>query len=236
MNLKEINWNKKTYQEFINYLISIKNHKYQEFNTKIINTKYPMLGIKVPILKNIAKEISQGNYQAFLKNSSTNYYELVMLTGLVIGTIKDLNELNIYFLDYISLIDNWALCDTFCASLKIVNKHKEYFQKIINNLINTKQEYYVRVGLVLLLNYYVSEEYLSYIFNILDTINSDLYYINMAKAWLLCECFIKFESTTLVYLEHHNLNQFTINKSISKIKDSKRVSKEMKEYINKFKK
>ena len=67
-------------------------------------------------------------------------------------------------------------------------------------------------------------------------IDSDYYYVNMAIAWLLCECFIKHQDITLKYLENNNLNKFTINKCISKIKDSYRVSREMKGYINKFKK
>ena len=57
----------------------------------------------------------------------------------------------------------------------------------------------------------------------------------MAEAWLLCELFIKHKEETLKYFETHNLNKFTINKTISKIHDSYRVSYEDKEYINKYK-
>ncbi len=236
MDFKNTMWNKDTYIEFINYLISIKDHKYKYFNNKIINTKYLMLGIKIPILKKIAKEIRKGDYKSFLNIITDDYYELVMIKGLVIASIKEINELNKYFDNYISLIDNWALCDIFCSSLKIVNKNKDYFKDIIVYLIKTKKEYYVRVGLVLLLDYYVEEKYLDDIFKIINMIDSDYYYVNMAIVWLLCECFIKYQDITLKYLENNNLNKFTINKCISKIKDSYRVSREMKEYINKFKK
>ena len=57
----------------------------------------------------------------------------------------------------------------------------------------------------------------------------------MAQAWLLCELFIKYREETLDYLNNHKLNKFTINKTISKIHDSYRVSKEDKEYLNKYK-
>ena len=95
--------------------------------------------------------------------------------------------------------------------------------------VKSNQTYHIRVGLILLLCYYVEEEYL-------DNIKSDEYYVNMAEAWLVCEIFIKYENVGLKYLEHNELNKFTINKSISKIRDSYRVDKEMKEYILKFKK
>ena len=236
MDLKTIIWNKENYNLFINYLISIKDSKYEEFNHKIIITKYPMLGIKIPKLRSISKEIFKGDYKSFLNIITDNYYELVLIKGLIISYLKDLNELNIYFNSYLDLIDNWALCDTFCNSLKIVNNNKEYFLNIINNLVNSKKEYYIRVGLVLLLNYYVEEQYLDYIFNIITKTNSNFYYVNMARSWLLCECFTKYSNITLKYLETNTLDKFTINKTISKIKDSYKVSKELKEYVLKYKK
>ena len=236
MDFKNIIWNKDSYQLFMDYLVSLRDFKYQEFNRKIINTKYVMLGIKIPKLREIAKNIFKGDYKAFLNIVTNDYYELVLIKGLVISLLKDLKELNIYFSSYIELIDNWAICDTFSNSLKIVNNNKEYFINIINDLINKKEEYKVRLGLVLLLDYYVLEEYLDYIFDFINKTNSNLYYINMARAWLLCECFTKYPSITLKYLENNTLDKFTINKTISKINDSYRIDKKLKEYVLKFKK
>ena len=53
----------------------------------------------------------------------------------------------------------------------------------------------------------------------------------MAIAWLVCELMIYNRDKTLKYLEHNKLNKFTINKAISKCRDSYRVSKEDKEFI-----
>ncbi len=234
MDLKSINWNK-DYNLFIEYLFNIRDIKYKEFNSKIITTKYEILGIKSPVLKKMAREIFKGDYKSFLDINDNNYYEIIMLKGLVLGLIKNISELEEYFNGYLNLIDNWALCDSFCASLKIVNKNKEYFLNIIDDLINSKLEYKVRVGLVLLLDFYVEKEYLDYIFECINKTESDFYYINMARAWLLCECFIKYQDYTLKYLDNNKLDKFTINKTISKIRDSFRVDKDKKEYILKYK-
>lgn len=235
MNLN-ITWNEEKYQEFIHYLKSISEIKYQEFNSKIVSTKYEMLGIRLPILRKISTDIKKGNYPSFLKYCTNTYYEEVLIRGFVLSKIKNLEEFMSYFYSYLDLIDNWAINDSFCNSLKIVNNHKEYFLDVIANLLNSKKEYHIRVGFILLLNNYVSEEYLNMIFMYLDTIESDYYYVNMAKAWLLCETFVKYQKETLNYLENNHLNKFTINKAISKIRDSYRVSKEMKEKILKYKK
>ena len=225
---KDIVWNKE-------YLKSISEESYKKFNSKIIFTNYEMLGIRLPKLRRLAKEIFKTNYKGFL-NLNITYYEEAMLYLLVVALIKDIDELMLYFPKALDLIDNWALCDSFCGSLKIVVNNKEYFLKVIDKLLKSDKTYNIRVGLVLLLNYYVSEEYLDLIIKYLDNINSDEYYINMAEAWLICEIFIRYQSYGLKYLENNKLNSFTINKTISKIRDSFRVSKEIKDKILIYKK
>lgn len=227
-------WNKEKYKEYLNYLKSLGDLKYKEFNSKLITTKYEILGIKMPILRKIAKEIIKGDYHSFLSFNENNCFEEVMIKGFVIASIKDIEELEKYFYSYLDLIDNWAITDSFCNSLKIVNKNKEYFINIIDKLVSSSKEYYIRVGLIILLNFYLEEQYLDKIFNILDNIDSDLYYVNMARAWLLCEVFTKYSDITLKYLEHNKLNKFTINKTVSKIRDSYRVAKELKDFVLKY--
>ena len=236
MELIKNNWTKKDYDEYVLYLKSISEEKVKEFNEKITFTKYEILGIRLPKLRSIAKEISKRSYSSFLKLCKSNYYEEVMIKLLVIANIKNLDELLLYFDQALDLIDNWALCDTFCNSLKIINKNKEYFLTKIDELMKSNKTYHLRVGLILLLCFYVEEEYLDLICKYLDSIKSDEYYVNMAEAWLVCEIFVKYERVGLKYLEYNKLNKFTLNKSISKIRDSYRVNKEMKEYILRFKK
>lgn len=219
------------YKEYINYLISISEEEYKKFNSKIIFTKYEMLGIRLPKLRKIVKDISKKDYKWLLNMSGNTYYEEVMIYLLVVASLKSTSELMLYFDKALCLIDNWALCDSFCSSLKIVEKNKDYFLKIIDKLLKSTEIYNIRVGFVLFLNFYVSEEYLDLIFNYLNNIKSTEYYINMAKAWLLCEVFIKYQDSGLKYLENNNLDSFTINKAISKIRDSYRVSKEIKDKI-----
>ena len=57
----------------------------------------------------------------------------------------------------------------------------------------------------------------------------------MAKAWLLSMCFIKFKKETYKFLKKTNLDKWTINKTIQKIRESLRVSKEDKEKVLNFK-
>ena len=230
-------WNKESYEEFINYLMSIQDKEYKEFHSSIVlNSKYEMIGIRVPIMRNIAKEIAKNNVEEFLKCVQNKYYEEVMIQGLVISHIKDEKMFYKYFKEYIKKIDNWALCDSFCNSIKIVKKYEQkYFKEAIKLALNA-DEFISRVGLVIILNFFISQNNLNTIFETLNKIQSDKFYINMAEAWLICEMYILFPENTRVFLEKNNLNKFTQNKAISKIHDSFRVSKEEKELLNNYRK
>ena len=68
-----------------------------------------------------------------------NYYEEIMLQGMLIGGAKENFDVIIkYIEEFIPKIDNWAVCDTFCTGLKITKKHKEemwlFVQKYLKSL------------------------------------------------------------------------------------------------------
>ncbi len=235
MNLTQELWTKELYQEYVKYLISLKDDKNKEFSKKLISTKYEILGLKIPQERDIAKLIVKGNYESFLDIAELKYYEEIMIYGFVIAYTKDINILDKYLDKYISLVDNWALCDSFTSSLKILKKNNDYFNKA-KELSLSNKEYKIRVGLTIILFQYVNENNLKEIFNILDNLKLDTYYVNMAAAWLLCDLFIKHRNETLKYIKHTKVNNFIFNKFISKCNDSYRVSKSDKEYLKSLKK
>ncbi len=237
LNIKEIKWNEESYKTFVQYLKNQKDEKYKEFHSSLVlNSKYEMIGIRVPIMKNIAKEVAKTDIEEFLKYAQDKYYEEVMIQGLVISHIKDESTFNKYFKRHVKKIDNWALCDTFCSSIKIIEKYEDKYFKEASEMSLEDSEFISRVGLVMILGHFVSEKNLKDIFNILNSIDSDKFYINMAEAWLLCDMYIKFPEETLKFIKKNNLNKFTHNKAISKIHDSYRVSAEEKEYLNTLRK
>jgi len=233
MNLTKDTWTKKDYKDFINYLFSIKEEKYKDFQQKIIPNK-KIIGIKTNILKKIAKEIYKGNYKDFLSIIENNYYEENLLYGLILTNIKDINILLPYLNKYVLIIDNWASCDLTISNLKIVKNNKEIFFTYILDNINNNHSYTRRFGYVLLLNCYIEKEYLNKIFKLCNIPNND-YYVNMSIAWLISMCYIKYKDETLNYLNNNKLNKFTYNKTIQKIIESNQVSKEEKNILKTMK-
>lgn len=231
MNLIKDNWTKEDYNEFLEYLYSFADTKYREFQSKLTyNTN--IIGIKVPILKDISKNISKGNFLSFINFVTTNTYEEWLIFGLIIGYSKIDFKDKLNLLDkYIIGIDNWASCDIACANMKDFKKNMSIGYEYILKKIESNDCFSVRVGIVLLISFYINEDYLEKIFDICDSIKSDEYYVKMAVSWLISICYIKYPNDTLKYLNHNKLDKFTHNKAIQKIIESKRISKEEKDIL-----
>lgn len=219
-------------------LLNMQDKKYKEFQKGICPGVEEIIGIRIPILRSYAKELlKRYDFKYLMENIPSNYYEEIMLQGMLIGQAKlDFNEIIKYIKDFIPKINNWAVCDTFCTSLKITKKHKEEMWNFIQKYIKSDKEFYIRFGIVLILNYYIDEDYLYKNFKIFDSIKSDKYYVQMAVAWAISFCLIKFYDKTIEYLKNSKIDKFTYNKSIQKAIESYRITKEQKEFLRTLKK
>ena len=227
-------WKKQDINDFDEYLLCLQNKDRILWTTKIINTKQKVLAIKTQTLKNIAKEISKGNYLSFLDLNINTFYENDIINGNLICKIKDFDLQKKYLDNYVSKIDNWASCDLLSFFIK--GKEEKYFSLALKYLKNTKP-FVRRVGFKILFEFVESEKHLKEIFNILNSFtNESEYYVNMIISWLVCELFIKQREKTIEFLKTNKLNAFQINKAISKCRDSFRVSKTDKEMLLKFRK
>lgn len=228
-------WNEKDYQNYLESLKALEDSKYREFHKKLTITKYPILGIPVPKSRKIAKEISKTDIESFLCFPKDTYYEEVLIEGFVIANILEEKLFFEQLERFLPKIDNWAICDGFCNSLKIVEKNPEKYFDYFLNLLKRTDPFTIRVGLITLLSYYIKSEYILTIFQNLDQISSNHYYVNMGMAWLLAEIYIYFPKETEKYFPKAKINDFTMNKTISKIRDSYQVTKEKKEELLQYK-
>ena len=225
-------------EEIRKKLIELSDDKYKEFHSGLCpGMDTEMLGVSIPKVRKLAKEIIKDNPEEYLKQPAEEYYEELLLQALVIANLKiELEKKKEYIINFVPKINCWAVCDSFCAGLKDADKNPEFFWKIISKYFKSKKEYEIRFAVVMLLDHYVKEEYINEIFEVIDNIKNDEYYVEMGIAWLVAEMYIKFPKQTMKYLKNCNLNKFTYNKALQKARESYRVSKEEKEILNKMKK
>ena len=118
-------------------LFELSDEKYKKFHSGLCPNTDNIIGVRLPKLREIAKEIAKGDWKDFLATSSNDYYEEVMINGLVIAYAKcDVDEKLNYIESFVPKIDNWAICDSFCNSLKFVKKIRKKFGNLYNPILN----------------------------------------------------------------------------------------------------
>lgn len=217
-------------------LIELAEEKYQKFTAALIPNINNVLGVRLPELRKLAKMIAKSDWRIYLEQADSEYFEEVMLQGMVIGYVQtDSVEFLRYVADFVPKIDNWSVCDSFCIGLKFTLANKETMWNFVQPYLVSKQDYDIRFGVVMLLDYYIEEEYISRVLERLDSIKHEGYYVKMAVAWALSICFVLLPEPTMNYLKSNSLDKMTYNKALQKITESYRVDQETKRLIRSMK-
>lgn len=206
--------------------------EYKAFHSRLVPTVKPdkIIGVRIPVLRKIAKNLAKEKTEF-----SSEYYEEIMVKGFLIGYQKcDIDERLKAMADFVPMIDNWAVCDCVCSTLKFTEKNREAVWDFLMQYIDGT-EYEVRFLVVMLMNYYLVDEYIDRVNDVLLSIDREEYYINMALAWALSVEFVKYENTVMEIFEKRMLPVWVHNKAIQKTCESFRVSKEMKSYLRTIK-
>ena len=177
----------KNFKEVLN---SLQDEEYKKFNAKLCpDTKKKMLGIRIPKLRNLAKSmLKEEEWKELVDNLDDEYFEEIILQGFIIAYAKcDIEEKFEIIKKFVPKIDSWAISDTFVPTLKIKEKDLEKVFKFITPYFNSKKEFEVRFAVIMLLDYYIIEEYIDEVIEILDNIEHEGYYVKMGVAWCLAE-------------------------------------------------
>jgi len=234
MQLIKEHWNKNDVAEFQKYLLTFsKGTDAGSWEQRIVNTKLPCIAVSSPEVKRITKEIFKGNYFEFLDLWIWDNFTNTSINGSIICKIKDFKVMESYLDKYINKCDNWATCDLLKFPIKEDNK--EQFFELSKKYIKSSKPFVRRAGITILFKFVDDDKYIDQIFGLLNSFkDEEEYYVNMVNAWLVAECFTKQREKTLKFLKTHNLNKFTINKAISKCRDSFRISNEDKDMLIKY--
>ncbi len=214
-------------------LYELADKKYQEFSAALIPGCKNMIGVRIPKLRLFAKEIAKGDWRSYLEHAGADTFEEVMLQGLVIGYSKcDIEEKIRLAEIFIPKITDWSVNDVFCSGFKCAEKYREPVFAFLMNYVTSEHEFEQRVVAVMLMDYFLTEEYIDKVFSVLNQLKHEGYYTKMGVAWAVATAYAKFPKQTYIYLTKDNtLEDFTFNKSIQKMIESNRVSPEDKEML-----
>ena len=133
-------------------ILSLSEPAYRTFSQSLLPDVPDISGVRLPKLKQLAKELLRTDYEWFLKVKETASFEEVMLRGFLIGMSKMPNDrLFEHIAAFIPQITNWSVCDSFCTSLKEAKKQPDVFWEFIGTYCVDEREFFARFGTVMML-------------------------------------------------------------------------------------
>lgn len=225
------------YNEIIRQMHLLIDEKFANdpMHANILNTKQTVLGIRTPALRGFVKSLCKNVKLNMILPLKDNSWEETLVAGMSLAYINDINIVFAELERFCARIDNWATCDQVCSSLKIFKKDKGnlFFENFIH-LCYVQDQWTARVGIVMLMLYYLKPECIDKVFVAIQNLKNHTYYVDMAVAWLISYAIIKFPTETTALLSNKTLAKFVQNKAISKIRDSYRVDQKLKDQVVNF--
>ncbi|MEG2815068.1 MAG: DNA alkylation repair protein [Oscillospiraceae bacterium] len=227
---------RKVYEEIQQRLLALSEPKYREFSAKLLPNSGNIIGVRLPILRGLSKELARGAWREYFAQNRHEYMEETMLQGMTIGALsEDIDAVLAQVRCFLPHINNWSVCDSFCAGLKITKSNKEKMWSFLREYLQSDSPFEIRFALVMLLDYYIDEEHIENIQKAFDEIKNEDYYVRMSLAWALSMCYVKLPAQTLPYLKNNTLDTFTYNKALQKICESRRVDDETRALMRSMK-
>ncbi len=209
------------------------NEAYAEFNKRIVNTKMPVIGVRVPDLRRLARELAPDVSAAeigTLLTAQNKPFDYVLLCGLLITHVRLDDQTAIDLTRrYLPCVDSWAYIDVF------IEKKRRFAGELWWNFalecLQSEAELTVRYGVISLMANFLDETRIDQVFAALRNVRHNGYYVKMALAWLYATAAVHFFELTLAELENGHIDAWTRNKAYQKMRESRRFTPEKQRII-----
>lgn len=209
------------------------NETYAAFNKRIVNTDMPVVGVRVPDLRRLARELVPDMSAAEISELLTvqdESFDYMLLCGLLIthDRLDDQTAIDLTK-QYLPRVDSWAHVDVFIEKKRRFTG--ESWWNFALECLQSEAEFTVRYGVVSLMTNFLDEAHIDQVFAALRNIAHDGYYVKMALAWLYATAVVHFFELTLAELENGHIDTWTRNKAYQKMRESRRFTSEQQDII-----
>lgn len=230
---------------------------YRDGHLRVINAlpSRRVLGLQTPEMKDVARSLSRNGGIKIIRRfectpNESLCYEETVIWGFLINLEKcSIDERLSMLSKYIPTLDNWAVCDSFCANAKwMARADKNILWKFLQQWFDSTNEFEVRFAIVASMSYLLNEEWIERIFMRVSNLNFDCieseyksikgkplttqegsvqgkkpYYVRMGAAWLLATALAKFPEKTKAFVGTSNLPEDVKKLYVRKAKESFRT-------------
>ena len=246
--------------------------RYREGHLRVVNAlpQRSVLGLHTPEMKLLAKELHRNGGEVVLPGGMRRHcscgaeiiscfevvppdslcHEEVMIWGFLINLEKcDVAQRFAMLGHFVPVMDNWAVCDAFCANAKwMLRMDKALLWDFLQPWFSSHREFEVRFAVVASMCCLLCDEWTGKVFERIDSIDFDVitslyrtrngkprtpqegtvqgaspYYVRMAVAWLLATALAKYPVQTRSFARESRLPQDVIAMYVRKARESFRT-------------
>ncbi|MBR3855042.1 MAG: DNA alkylation repair protein [Bacteroidaceae bacterium] len=235
----------------------LSDERYREGHLRVLNAlpRRRVLGLHTPQMKQLAKALSKEDGEGYIRRfeqaaSDALVYEETLVWGFLINLQKCPLQQRLAMLErYIPVLDNWAVCDAFCANAKWMQRSdKERLWGFLLRWFASQREFEVRFAIVAAMCYFIDREWIATLFEQIERIDFSRitsqyrsvksrperpqqgtvqgvspYYVRMGVAWLLATALAKFPDETRAYVRSSTLPDDVIRLYVRKARESFRT-------------
>ena len=246
--------------------------RYREGHLRVVNAlpARRVLGLHSPEIKQVAKRLSREGGEVVMSDgtqlicangaevirafeavpSDGLYYEETVIWGYLVNHVKcSLDERLAMLGRFVPVLDNWAVCDSYCAHAKwMARADKEALWAFLERWFASGREFEVRFAVVVAMCYFLNEEWLDAVFERINRLDfgrikskyktvkgkpkvaqqgtvqgAEPYYVRMGVAWLLATALAKFPDATRAFVRSSNLPADVVKLYVRKARESFRT-------------
>lgn len=221
--------------DVIKVLFEKQDPGYRDFTAKLMPTvpyeKY--IGVRLPELKALSKAMTEDEKAEFLSKLPHTYHDENILHAFIISGIKDPDKCLCEIERFLPYIDNWSVNDTVMP--KALMKKKDVFIRKIKTWVASDQTYTVRFGVLMLMKFFLGDDFDPEYNDLVASVVSDEYYVNMMCGWYFATALAKQYEATVPYLENRRLTPTVHKMTIKKAVESYRIDDQKKAYLKTLK-
>ena len=246
--------------------------RYREGHLRVVNAlpERRILGLHSPEIKQVAKQLSREGGEVVMPDGTHRFYtngaevsrafeavpsgslcyEETVIWGYLINLEKCLLDERLAKLSrYVPMLDNWAVCDSYCAHAKwMARADKVALWAFLERWFDSEYEFEVRFAVVVAMCYFLNDEWLDKVFERINRLDfgrikskyksvkgkpkvaqqgtvqgAEPYYVRMGVAWLLATALAKFPDATRAFVRSSNLPEDVVKLYIRKARESFRT-------------
>lgn len=218
------------------YSLIDEEYKKQQANGYPANAR-EILGVPVADLCEMAREYAcRKDWQEIVSSLTDKTFEEALLQVLITGTTtQSFETAQKHFSEFLPKIDSDKLCDAACLAFRTAIEHPHETLEWVEKLLHEHDSYKQRFAIVILLDYFVTSDYIDRVLSLYATVNPSSETSMQALAWGYLVCFLGFETKTISSLassDHsRELQTYIINYMLS----SPRLSESQRQALHSLK-